>query len=43
MNKKYLTITGKTDGFGAQLLAVMSGIAYCHKKNDRDCSGRRRI
>jgi hypothetical protein len=27
-----LTITGKTDGFGAQYLAVMSGVAYCASK-----------
>ena len=27
------TITGKTDGFGAQYLAIMSGIAICKYKN----------
>ena len=27
------TITGKTDGFGAQYQAIMSGIAYCKFKN----------
>ena len=25
----YYTITGKIDGFGAQYLAILSGIAYC--------------
>ena len=28
----HLTIHGKTDGFGAQYLAIMSGIAYCASK-----------
>ena len=28
----HLTIHGKTDGFGAQYLAIMSGIAYCVSK-----------
>ena len=32
MNINY-TITGKKDGFGAQYLAIMSGIAYCKYKN----------
>ena len=27
------TISGKKDGFGAQYLAIMSGIAYCKYKN----------
>jgi hypothetical protein len=31
--RKYYTITGKTDGFGAQYQAVMSGIAICNYKN----------
>jgi len=31
--KKYYTITGKTDGFGAQYQAIMSGIAICNYKN----------
>jgi hypothetical protein len=26
----FYTITGKTDGFGSQYLAIMSGIAYCN-------------
>lgn len=31
---KFYTITGKTDGFGAQYQALMSGIAYClHTKS----------
>lgn len=29
----YYTITGKTDGFGAQYMAVMSGIAFCKYNN----------
>jgi hypothetical protein len=29
----YYTITGKTDGFGAQYQAILSGIAYCHHNN----------
>jgi len=29
MNKINYTVTGKTDGFGAQYLSVMSGIAFC--------------
>lgn len=33
MNKINYTITGKTDGFGAQYQAIMSGIAYCKFKN----------
>ena len=31
--KKVYTITGKTDGFGAQYQAIMSGIAICKYKN----------
>ena len=31
--KKYYTISGKTDGFGAQYQAIMSGIAFCEYKN----------
>jgi hypothetical protein len=30
---KTYTITGKTDGFGAQYQAIMSGIAYCEYYN----------
>jgi hypothetical protein len=33
MNKMNYTITGKKDGFGAQYLSIMSGIAYCRFKN----------
>ena len=33
MNKINYTITGKTDGFGAQYQSIMSGIAYCKFKN----------
>ena len=33
MSKINYTITGKTDGFGAQYQAIMSGIAYCKFKN----------
>ena len=29
----YYTIAGKTDGFGAQYQAIMSGIAFCASKN----------
>ena len=28
-----LTVAGKRDGFGAQLMAQMSGVAFCHKHN----------
>ena len=31
--KKTYTICGKTDGFGAQYQAIISGIAYCFYKN----------
>ena len=31
--QKVYTITGKTDGFGAQYHAIMSGIAICKYKN----------
>ena len=31
--KVYYTITGKTDGFGSQYQAIMSGIAYCYYNN----------
>lgn len=31
-HKKTLTIAGRTDGFGAQYLAFMSGIAFCEYK-----------
>ena len=31
MQKKYLTIDGKIDGFGAQLMAKMTGVAYCER------------
>ena len=31
--QKVYTITGKTDGFGAQYQAIMSGIAICKYKN----------
>lgn len=30
---KTYTISGKNDGFGAQYLAIMSGIAFCKYKN----------
>ncbi len=30
---KNLTITGKTDGFGCQYNAVLSGMAFCDKHN----------
>lgn len=30
MDKTYYTIRGKTDGFGAQYQAIMSGLAYCN-------------
>ena len=30
MENTYYTIRGKTDGFGAQYQAIMSGIAYCN-------------
>jgi len=33
MEKLKYTISGKSDGFGAQYQAVMSGIAYCRFKN----------
>jgi hypothetical protein len=33
MSVTYLTIKGKTDGFGAQYQAILSGIAYCKYKN----------
>lgn len=33
MTKKNYTVTGKSDGFGAQYQAIMSGIAYCKFKN----------
>ena len=29
----YYTITGKTDGFGAQYQSILSGIAFCKYKN----------
>lgn len=32
-NKNYFTINGKTDGFGSQLQACFSLIAYCNYKN----------
>ena len=31
--KKNYTIAGKIDGFGAQYMAIISGIAYCKYKN----------
>ena len=31
--KIYYTVTGKTDGFGAQYQAILSGIAYCEFMN----------
>lgn len=31
--RKRYTITGTTDGFGSQYLAIMSGIAYCESMN----------
>ena len=33
MTNIYYTIVGKTDGFGAQYQAILSGIAYCKFKN----------
>jgi hypothetical protein len=33
LTEGFYTITGKTDGFGAQYLAIMSGIAYCNHHN----------
>jgi len=33
MNQQLYTITGKTDGFGAQYQSIMSGIAFCEFKN----------
>jgi hypothetical protein len=33
MSITYYTIKGKTDGFGAQYQAILSGIAYCNYKN----------
>ena len=33
MSITYYTVKGKTDGFGAQYQAIMSGIAYCSYKN----------
>lgn len=32
-NKLNFTISGKNDGFGAQYLSIMTGIAWCHKYN----------
>ena len=33
MSITYYTVKGKTDGFGAQYQAILSGIAYCYYKN----------
>lgn len=33
MKATYYTIKGKSDGFGAQYQAILSGIAYCNYKN----------
>jgi len=33
LTEGFYTITGKTDGFGAQYLAIMSGIAHCKRHN----------
>ena len=32
-HNRYYTINPRGDGFGAQYLAILSGIAYCNYKN----------